>query len=88
MKFILKLNNGIDVLVSAKDLERIADILAGAEKLKDESVDKGMGTHGYSMNYVHHIVPFNVATEFAVQVMPQDTYDAIKLATKLAKGAP
>jgi len=84
MKFILKLN-GADVLVSANDLERIADILSGAEKLKDESVDKGTGTHGYSMNYIHHVVPFNVATEFTVQVMPQDTYDTIKLTTKLAK---
>lgn len=84
MKFILKLN-GADVLVSANDLERIADILANAERLKDESVGKNKGTHGYDMNYVHHLVPFNLLGDFAVQVMSDDQYETIKLVTKLAK---
>lgn len=84
MRFIVKID-GVEVLLTAPQVEALTHILQNADKLYDKSVGKDLGTHGYQMNYVHHIKPFNCAESLTLKVMPQEQYEATKLVTKLSK---
>lgn len=84
MKFILKIE-GTDVLLTAAQVEALTAILQDCDKLYDHTVDKGQGTHGYDMRYVHHIKPFNCFESLNLKVVPSEQYETAKLITKLSK---
>lgn len=84
MKFTLGIG-GTKVVMNAEQLEAMTRILEDCDQLYDHSVEKGTGTHGYSMSYIHHIKPYNINESLEVKVMSQEQYEATKLVTKLHK---
>ena len=84
MKFIVKID-GAEVLLSGAQVEALTNILQDCDYLYDKSVDKGTGTHGYNMSYIHHIKPFNCSQSLNLKVMHKEQYEATKLITKLHK---
>jgi hypothetical protein len=84
MKFIVKID-GNEVLMDTEQVEALTHILQDCDHIYDKSVDKGLGTHGYNMSYVHRLKNFNCFESLTLKVMPQDRYETIKLTTKLAK---
>ena len=84
MKFIVKIDSN-EVLLSAAQVEKLTHILADCEKVVDHSVGKELGTHGYQMSYIHHIRPFNCASDMNLKVMDNERYLATKMVTKLSK---
>ena len=84
MKFVVKID-GAEVLLSGAQVEALTNILQDCEYVYDKSVDKGTGTHGYNMAYIHHIKPYNCSQSMNLKVMPKEQYEATKLVTKLHK---
>jgi hypothetical protein len=84
MRFIVKID-GTEVLLTSEQVEALTAVLQDCEKLYDKTVDKGQGTHGYNLSYVHHLKPFNCSESLNVRVMPTEQYEATKLITKLNK---
>ena len=66
-------------------MEALTNILQDCEYVYDKTVEKGQGTHGYNMSYIHHIKPYNCSQSMNFKVMPTDQYEATKLVTKLSK---
>jgi len=84
MRFIVKID-GVEVLLTAPQVEALTNILQDADKLYDKSVGKDLGTHGYQMSYIHHIRAYNCAESLNLKAMPQEQYEATKMVTKLSK---
>lgn len=84
MRFIVKID-GVEVLLTAPQVEALTHILQDADRVYDHSVGKDKGTHGYQMSYIHHIKSYNCAESMNLKVMPQEQYEATKLVTKLSK---
>lgn len=84
MKFIMKIE-GIEVLLSAQQVEAMTNILQDCDYVFDKNVGKDTGTHGYNMSYIHHIKQFNCSQSLSLKVMTNDQYEATKLVTKLHK---
>jgi hypothetical protein len=84
MKFTLVIG-GTKVVMNAEQLDALTNVLDGCDQMYDHSVEKGTGTHGYNMGYIHHIRPYNINESLEVKVMSQEQYEATKLVTKLHK---
>jgi hypothetical protein len=76
---------GTTIVATAEQLEDLSRILENCDCRYDKSVEKGQGTHGYNMSYIHHIKPYNVGESLEVKVMTTEQYEAVKLVTKLNK---
>ena len=76
---------GTTIVATAEQLEAISRILENCDCRYDKSVEKGQGTHGYNMSYIHHIKPYNCSQSMTLKVMPKEQYEATKLITKLNK---
>jgi len=83
MKFVIKFEDH-QVILNEAQLEVFMNALAGAEVLVDHRVDKGKGTHGYDMAYIHNITPLT-NTAIRATVLHESDYSAIKFIT--AQGA-
>jgi len=83
MKFVIKFEDH-QIILNEAQLEVFMNALAGAEMLVDHRVDKGTGTHGYGMEYIHKIDTLP-ATAIRANVLDETTYGAIKFIT--AQGA-
>lgn len=79
MKFVLKLDDHLVILNEAQ-LTVFMNALSGAEVLVDHRVDKGKGTHGYDMSYIHNIGTLST-TAVRATVLDETNYEAIKFIT-------
>jgi len=84
MRFLVSIE-GSSCIVNGKQLETITKVLENCELVEDKHMGTNLGTHGYNMAYIHEIKPYNLLDNFKVKVYSDDTYDAIKLVTKLNK---
>ena len=84
MRFTLTVG-GTKIVMTADQLEAMTRILEDCDCMYDKSVEKGQGTHGYNMSYIHHIKPYNINESLEVKLMSEDSYEATKLVTKLNK---
>jgi hypothetical protein len=80
MKFVLRLEDH-QVILNEAQLTVFMKALSGAEVLVDHRVDKGEGTHGYDLSYIHNIGTLS-ATAIRATVLDETTYGAIKFITK------
>lgn len=79
MKFVLKLEDH-QVILNEAQLTVFMNALSGAEVLVDHRVDKGKGTHGYDMSYIHNIGTL-ATTAIRANVLDETNYEAIKFIT-------
>lgn len=79
MKFVLKLEDHL-VILNETQLTVFMNALSGAEVLVDHRVDKGKGTHGYDMSYIHNIGTLST-TAVRATVLDETNYEAIKFIT-------
>jgi hypothetical protein len=84
MKFIVRVQ-GKDLLLDANQVERLIDVIDGAEILSETHVGAGNGSQGYGNAYVPRINATPTYTWFEVKTMPEDVIDTIKLSMKLEK---
>jgi aerobic-type carbon monoxide dehydrogenase small subunit (CoxS/CutS family) len=82
LKFRLTVN-GNNLLLDIHQLEKIIDILAGAEHLTESHVGTNQGSQGYQNAFVPLIKPVVPNDLFNVVAINQDYIDTIKLTMKL-----
>lgn len=83
MKFLLKVN-GCECVMTYEQLQSVVNVLWDCEKLVDHHVDRGNGTHGYQMAYVHHLAPMSI-DELHLRPLTEEKYEATKFVTKMSK---
>lgn len=82
MKFIVNVQ-GKALLLDANQVERLLDVIDGADIYGERHVGTGNGSQGYNNSYVPSINTTPVHTWFEVKTLPDDVIDTIKLSMKL-----
>lgn len=82
MKFVVNVNNR-KLLLSATQVEDLANILYDCEQLHEEYVGEGKGDYGGNNRYQRVIKHIPVDDWLDAKVMPSDLIDTIKLKMKL-----
>jgi hypothetical protein len=82
MKFVVKVQ-GKDLLLDANQVERLIDVIDGADIYGERHVGANQGSQGYNNAYVPTIVTAPTHTWFEVKTMPDDLIDTIRLSMKL-----
>lgn len=81
MKFVLDLG-GKSVLLSNEQLDKLWDLVHGAEIMDEKWVGSNKGTTGPSKDYVPIIKTFEAHKELALKMISQEQIDAIKFCMK------
>jgi hypothetical protein len=81
MKFIVELN-GHRVILDAGRLEILASALNGSDYMHDHHVGTGNGTSGHAKSYIPVLKPYNLHENFALKVLDEEHYEAVKFITK------
>lgn len=81
MKFLLELG-GKPVLLSSEQLDKLWDLVHGAEVMEDKWVGSNKGTTGSSKEYMPIIKTFEAHKELPLKMISQEQIDAIKFCMK------
>lgn len=82
MKYMLDIAGTKVVLDEAQVAEFVA-ILDSSTQLVDQHVGKGLGDHGYDMNYIYHVKPFIAMDSLSMRPISDERYNTMVLVTKL-----
>lgn len=86
MKFVVKINDR-KMLLTAEQVESLADMLCECEYYVEEYVGRGKGSMGTNSEYHPHIKLCNIDDWFDAKVMRGDYIETIKLRMKLDAAA-
>ena len=84
MRFVVKVNDR-KLLLSAAQVEALADVIAGCDYYDEKYVGADKGTLGSNKAYAPEIKPCMVDEWFDAKVMRHDYIETIKLTMKLEK---
>lgn len=78
MKFTINID-GTNVIVSATQLESIADALRDTEMVHSKYMGSGKGSNGN--DYLQLLQPYDIRSQMVIRAMPDPEYDALKFIT-------
>ena len=83
MKAVVKMADH-NVILDMEQLAVLMTIMRNAERLDDEHIGKGNGTHGYEMSYMKAILP-PLTDLIRCEMIDTETYESIKAIAAIRK---
>lgn len=78
MRFTINID-GCSVVLSATQLEIIADALRDTEMVNNKYMGSGKGTNGG--DYMQLLQPYTIGSQMVIRALPDLEYDALKFVT-------